>query len=246
VLNRYVGLFQRNQELIDNHRAELIGPLMALPADVRVEFRRGFVSEVELHASDFNQHRLLLAAVQPLPRVRVTGQSWVIRIILGFDGFEKDRIPPNPQFHLVRAIRVHPKGPEDYDTYEGEDSFEFRPQDWPRLEELDVTFCWLGDVATAALLRESSLPALVSLDLSSNELSDAVVDSLLDTSLPRQLKRLVLGGNDITDVGALALAHRWPTGDNDRLENLNLRFTHIGQAGQAALLRRFGGRVDLF
>ena len=82
--------------------------------------------------------------------------------------------------------------------------------------------------------------------MSDNDLTDDAIDLLLNSWLPPQLKRLILGGNDITDVGAIALAERWPTGDADRLENLNLRFTNIGQAGQAALLRRFGGRVDLF
>jgi Leucine-rich repeat (LRR) protein len=98
----------------------------------------------------------------------------------------------------------------------------------------------------AKLLRESALPALSDLDLSGNGLSDAAVDSLLNSSLPPQLVRLILGGNDITDAGAVALAEGWPAGDNDRLETLNLRFTHIGQTGQRALLDRFGGRIDLF
>jgi hypothetical protein len=60
------------------------------------------------------------------------------------------------------------------------------------------------------------------------------------------LKRLVLGGNTITDDGALALASRWPTGSDDRLKNLNLRYTYIGAIGQRALLNRFGGRIELF
>src|SRR5437763_1092616 len=46
VLNRYVGLFQRNQELIDNHRVELLGPLSVLPNPLFIEFRRGFVGRV--------------------------------------------------------------------------------------------------------------------------------------------------------------------------------------------------------
>ena len=85
------------------------------------------------------------------------------------------------------------------------------------------------------------MPSIRELDLSNNELTDDGVENLLSTDLPQQLKRLVLGGNDITNVGAAMLAEQWPTGDADRLENLNLRFTPIGQAGQAALLRRFGG-----
>ena len=63
---------------------------------------------------------------------------------------------------------------------------------------------------------------------------------------PPRLRHLVLGGNDISDAGAVALAAGWPTGAADRLEHLNLRFTNIGPVGQAALLTRFGGRVDLF
>ena len=69
---------------------------------------------------------------------------------------------------------------------------------------------------------------------------------LLRSGLPRQLKRLILGGNPITDLGARLLAELWPTGADDRLEHLNLKFTAIGQPGQQALLRRFGGRIDLF
>ena len=76
--------------------------------------------------------------------------------------------------------------------------------------------------------------------------SSTAVESLLGSDLPRQLKRFILGGNDISDAGAVALAERWPTGAADRLEHLNLRFTNIRPVGQAALLRRFGGRVDLF
>src|SRR5688572_19432410 len=47
ILNRHVDLFRRNQELIDDRRAELLGPLAVLPtgkAGARIEFRRGFVS----------------------------------------------------------------------------------------------------------------------------------------------------------------------------------------------------------
>lgn len=114
-----------------------------------------------------------------------------------------------------------------------------------RLEVLDLEGCGVNDLH-CDLAFSFSVPSLRDLDLSNNDFSDAGVSNLLSTDLPQQLKRLILGGNDITDVGAIALADRWPTGGGDKLEHLNLRFTHIGQAGQSALLRRFGGRVVLF
>ena len=114
-----------------------------------------------------------------------------------------------------------------------------------RLAVLDLEGCGLADWF-CDLFDNFDLPALTALDLSQNAITDAGVANLLRTHHPPRLKRLVLGGNDITDIGAEALAAWWPTGDANRLEYLNLRFTNIGPVGQAALLNRFGGRVDLF
>ena len=69
ILNRYVDLFKRNQELIDDHRAELLGPLVALPADARVEFRRGFVSEVTVSFRALVNHERALFDSRPRPRI---------------------------------------------------------------------------------------------------------------------------------------------------------------------------------
>src|SRR5262249_44188864 len=114
-----------------------------------------------------------------------------------------------------------------------------------RLEVLDLEGCGIDDLH-CDLAFNFSVPALRDLDLSNNFLTDVGVENLLRTDLPKRLTRLVLGGGDITDPGALRLMRGWPTGADDRLENLNLRFTQIGQAGAAALLARFGGRVELF
>jgi uncharacterized protein (TIGR02996 family) len=240
-LNRYVGLFRRQQELLDNHRAELLGPLARLAAGVRVEFSRGFLGEVMLSAFHFNQYRHLLAGVQPLPRITVEGPVGVVRSFLGF---AVPHATADAQLELVTAIRTLPDAEED-DWPANLQYAAFDAQTWPRLDTLDVSGCHLGD-SGLAMLFWSSYPALIDLDLSGNDLSDGAVESLLSTALPKQLKRLILGGNDITDVGAVALANRWPTGADDRLETLNLRFSPIGQAGHAALLRRFGGRLELF
>src|SRR5215831_15748339 len=70
-LDQHVDLFKRQQELIDNHRAELLGPLATLPKETPIEFRRGFVSELTLPAHGFANHSRLIAAVAPLPRVVV-------------------------------------------------------------------------------------------------------------------------------------------------------------------------------
>jgi uncharacterized protein (TIGR02996 family) len=254
VLNRYVSLFQRNQELIDNHRAELLGPLAGLPGKVRIEFHRGFVSEVMIRLTHLCSHYDEIRVAFPFPRIILADDISEVQSALGFlvgiahyPGCED----------VVAALRTVP-GHRSGRFAGALDPFEppighrpseldpFEPRVWLRLEELDISGCQLGDELVAKLLRESALPVLSDLDLSGNGLTDVAIDSLLNSSLPPQLTRLILGGNDITDAGAVALADGWPSGDNDRLEALNLRFTHIGQTGQRALLDRFGGRIDLF
>ena len=248
ILNRHVDLFRRQQELLDNHRDELLGPLAVLPLRTKDEFYRGFVSEVTLHGYMFHKHRHLLAAARPLPRVVIEDRVDHIREVLGF---RRPMVFPDEQPQIVAAFRTAP------DEVDEEDEADFRqyvesghvdlyPFVWSRLTELDISGCHLGDANATALLRSESFPALADLDISANDLTDNAVMNLLCSGLPPQLKRLILGGNPIGDAGAIALAERWPTGDADKLEHLNLRFTNIGQPGQQALLARFGGRVDLF
>jgi uncharacterized protein (TIGR02996 family) len=236
-LNQYVSLFQRQQDLLDNHRAELLAVLMPTAADV--EFRRGFAWEVALSVFHFHQVGQAIATMRPLPRVTVRDSVDVIRAFLGFGVFleEADREVP-----LVTTVATAPGDSAENIPPPPPDC---TPRTWPRLDTLDLAGCRLDDGGLARLFW-SSFPKLTDLDLSVNELSDGAVESLLNQNLPRQLRHLVLGGNDVTDVGAVALANRWPTGTDDRLVNLNLRFSPIGQAGHAALLHRFGGRLELF
>jgi uncharacterized protein (TIGR02996 family) len=241
-LNEYVDLYKRNQELIDNHRAELLGPLAALPPDAEVQFHRGFAEEVTLSGTTTLWLAGPFAAVRPMPRVVLVDEVTAARRRLAYqDGAINEKIR-----QVVSAIRTKP-GSEDHAAWYTESRVRPpEPGGWPRLAELDLSGCRMGDRLCAAVLRADLLPLVADLDLSVNELTDAAIDSLLASGLPRQLKRLILGGNPLSDDAAIALASRWPTGEGDRLEHLNLRFTTIGAAGQAALLRRFGGRVDLF
>jgi uncharacterized protein (TIGR02996 family) len=245
-LNRHIDLFRRQQELLDNHRAELLGPLAVLPRELHVEFNRGFASELTLRFSSFYKHRERLAAANPLPRIIIHDTTARVRNLLGY------HLPASvsePYAHLVAAIGTVPARTVE-ERAEMRRGGEVEPAAfqrfrWPRLTELDLSGCHLGDVNTATLMRAHTFPALASLDLSANYLSDEVVGVLFDSGLAPQLKRLVLGGNPIDDAGAIELAGRWP-GRPDRLENLNLRYTNIGTPGRQALLARFGGRLELF
>lgn len=235
ILNRYVDLFKRNQELLDNHCHELLGPLTALPANTEIEFRRGFPSTVELSVEDFLKHSLLLVSIRPQPNVEVTAVLRRLRSFL-----------TNPYKGCVTKLSGYSEEIEDAELhYPGDIALMDGIERMTRLAVLDLEGCWVGDLH-CDLAYNYSVPSLRDIDLSNNAITSAGVANLLRTDLPQQLQRLILGGNPIDDDGAMALAAQWPTGNADRLEYLNMRFTNIGQAGQRALLDRFGGRVDLF
>jgi uncharacterized protein (TIGR02996 family) len=242
-LDRHVDLFKRQQELIDNHRRELLGSLGPLWAarSIHLEFRRGFVSELRLDCGDFGGSRATLAQARPLPRMVVADVPFAVREFLGFDVRAPRR---NSGAHFVSAVRTIGSGIDGEDMPHPEALTD--PQTWPRLDELDISGCRLGDVNIMPALRHFWFPALTDLDLSANDVTDDGVGSFLSTRLQFQLKRLILGGNPITDAGARLLVEQWPTGADDRLEHLNLRFTNIGTPGHQALIARFGGRVVLF
>ncbi|WP_439625353.1 TIGR02996 domain-containing protein [Gemmata sp.] len=234
VLNRYVDLFKRNQDLIEFHRDEFLGPLAALPRDAVREFRRGFAAQVALTVGDFLARAELLAAARPLPKVTVS------RVAARLDAFVR-----SPHLACVTRLELYSAAIAGGFVWPGDAAVIAAAQRLTRLEELDLEGCGIND-DHLDLAARYPFPALTDLDLSNNQLTDYGVENLLATGWQRHLTRLVLGGNPIGDDGALELAEQWPAGDADKLAYLNMRFTNVGPRGQQALLARFGGRIDLF
>jgi uncharacterized protein (TIGR02996 family) len=233
LLNRHVDLFKRQQELLDNHRDELLGQLAKLPVDVTRDFSRGFLSQIVLSVDAFLEHAPLIATTKPLPRVRVNQVSARLADFVLCPHLD---CITQLQFYPDALVHNPPAWPDDEDMLDAGERL-------TRLEVLDLARCGINDLHLD-LAFNYSLPALVELDLSNNLITDDGVSNLLATGWQRQLKRLILRGNPITDVGVRLLADRWPT--DSPLEYLNLGFTNIGTSGQLALLARFGGKVELF
>jgi uncharacterized protein (TIGR02996 family) len=239
LLNRHVDLFKRNQELIDNHREELLGPLAKLPDTVKVEFHRGFISELTV---DFEQ-LLNLQPEQflrrgPFPEITVTDVAWWLHQVEPFAR----------ELYWVSAIEMQSarrSEPITLDRFEVAEGFAFNGP-FDRLRSLNLEGCRTGDIGAGAIAGTAyfdHFPGLIDLDLSNNEITDDGVEALVASPLWPRLRSLVLGGNPISDLGAETLANAAGT---SRLEHLNLRFTDIGQPGHQALTAHFGGRVQLF
>jgi uncharacterized protein (TIGR02996 family) len=228
----HASLWARQDEILTQHRTELLGPLAELP-ETAIEFDRGFLARVTVPIMDFLKHGAILAALRPRPKVAVTN------VMANAPGFFR-----SPHLNCVTRVSGWTAG----DTP--------GPEDWPpdydrvakaveqltRLEELDLSGCHIG-IWAALVFQTVQLPALVELDLSDNDLDDVAVTALLNAELP---KRLLLGRNPITDQGAFEMADRL---GKSRVEYLNVRGTLIGRPGQIALLATFNRRnkkVDLF
>lgn len=238
--DRYVDVWKRNEELLQYHRREVLLRFGWQADRDDVVFHRGFISELRVNPGEFWENQRVYAGLQPLPRIVVVGGPYAIREFLGFDSRDPHL---DTQAHIVTVIRTN-GSLLDNDTPYPDRLIE--PLVWNRLNELDISGLRLGNEQTHALLQSSAFPALSDFDLSNNDLTDAAIMPFLRSGLPRQIKRLILGGNPLSDFGVRLLAEQWPTGNDDRLEHLNLRITNIGPLGQQALLARFGGRIDLF
>ena len=231
--NAHIPKWVRQQEILDNYLSELMGPAAGVTLIGPPVFDRGFMTEVRLHLDDFLGHAHWLAELRPVPAVKGVGfyedyQYWSTSAHLP--------LITTLDLNNFRSDGVMPVDPVAVDGSAG----------WRKLAGVRSVLLTRNEIADPGLraIPWADLPALVDLDLSNNNLTDDGVIHLIGTGLPQRLTRLVLGGNPLTDQAAYELADR--VGRNAGLKHLNLRHTDITSVGQAALLAKFGGRVDLF
>ena len=239
-LNVFSHLWKRQQEILDDHRDELLGPL-ATVSITQAEYRRGFLDDITLTARDYLTAGAAVAALVPQPtRVRVTHATLdLVTFVLR----PRHELQPITDVSFPFGPRTEMQSVAEFNEIDNPGWIR-GCSDWHRLQSLDLESARLGDDHLAVLFASPCFPALEDLDLSFNDLTDAGVVALLGTGVPQRLKRLVLGGNPIGDEGAVALADA--LGGSPVLKELNLRMTNIGTAGRAALLRALGSKVDLF
>jgi len=236
VVNVFSHLWKRQQEILDNHLDELLGPLAGIVTLYNYEFHRGFLEQLTLRLEDFLDHTEVVGALRPPPAVRATEAADSLGHLA-----RADHVNLITELLVRREVMLFQEG---FGRVVASELIDAQPR-LTRLRLLDLENCRLGDDYAPDLFPHSHyFPALQELDLSFNDLTDEGVLELLYTGVPQRLKRLVLGGNPIGDEGAVALAEA--LANSTVLENLTLRMTNIGQRGQAALLGALGGKVDLF
>lgn len=232
---RNVPLFKRQQDILDYHQEELLGPEFDSIGPFQPVFERGFLAEVTVKAEQLEESPHWLAGLLPPPKVTVTGLAERL------DSFLQSPVP----FDRINSVMMQSEA--NYFPLrlnERQTAAFAQASRWDRLHSLDLAGCGIGDASLMQLCTGERFPELIDLDLSDNLITDFGVLELLGSGIARNLKRLVLGGNPISDVGAFELADR--LGWSGRLRYLNLRFTNITSPGQSALLARFPGKVDLF
>ena len=226
----YADLYRRQDALLTRHRRDLLGPLANHLGPHDAEFDRGFLTELQLDAHQFVTHVAVVAALKPLPEVRVTGAALAISPLLA-----------SGRLDLVTRLAMQSVRYSETLDWSAVEPFATTGP-YPRLWELDLANCLVGDECFGFLTGSPNFPALTHLDVSNNELSDEGVLALVNSPLWPRLKYLVLGANPISDEGAFALADAPATA----VAYLNLKRTGIVLAGQQRLLRRKGWKVDLF
>lgn len=229
----HIHLWRRNQELLDQHRHDLLGPLGKVVGYFDAVFDRGFLSELTLTAARFLKFVAAIRTFRPRPRIRVhTVRPAEFYPVLNC-----------PELALVESLNLSAANYDDEPLREEGSAAIARCPNLTRLEVLELEGCEIGDGGLFDLAQAATLPALIELDVSYNAISDEGVRQLVRSPLWPRLRRLVLGGNPLSSDSALTLALAAST---SRLENLNLRFTGIGPDGHGLLLEQYGGRVDLF
>ena len=231
--NRYIDLYRRQDAILTRHRRELLGPLGESLSDIEmsrdVVFDRGFVTELRLHERQFAEHAAAVAALKPRPAVKIFCKRNAL-----------DRFLQDSPTELVSSLVVYEREQNPWAWSVALDRF--TQQEWPRLQELSLGGCEVGDTEVQTLVQGGHFPVLTKLDLTGNEISDEGVQHLVNSPLWAQLEELVLDANPISDEGAATLANAAAAA---RLEHLNLKRTGITSDGHRVLFRRFPKQTKL-
>jgi len=235
---KQIHLFRRQQELLDAHLRELIGPLAADLGYFDVIFDRGFVAELKIDAGRLLKHADAIRAMKPLPEITVKDVGWWLR--------EKGNI--TEELQLASGIIMQSDERSDQVPLDAADlsaDFVFRGP-WPRLRELDVSRCGIGDWGLYVIVGNNQFdyfPSLTDLDVTGNDIRDEGIRMLVRSPGWPRLRKLVLAHNPLGLEAPNFLAAGAAT---SRLEFLDMRHSNTRPDARPLLLRNFGGRVALF
>jgi uncharacterized protein (TIGR02996 family) len=112
---------------------------------------------------------------------------------------------------------------------------------FPRLLDLRLNSTSVTPAAVSAVARASVLDSALRLDLGNNEIDDSDIGNLVGAGAIRNLRILILNANQITSVGARALAEAMPP----RMAILILSDNRIEDAGALAFLNRVPAHCNL-
>jgi uncharacterized protein (TIGR02996 family) len=235
---KQIHLFRRQQELLDDHLADLVGPLANDLGYFDVIFDRGFVAELKLDAGRLLKHAGAIRALKPLPEITVKDVAWWLR--------EKGDI--TEELQLASAIIMQSderSDPVPLDVGSISGSFAFKAP-WTRLRKLDVSRCGIGDAGILTIVGNNEFdlfPSLSDLDVTANDIGDEGIRMLVRSPGWPRLRKLVLAHNPLGLEAPNFLAAGAGT---SRLQFLDLRHSNIRPDDRPVLLRFFGGRVALF
>jgi len=211
----YSRLKQREEHLLTTQRTALLGPLAALPLDVR--FERGFIASATLSAGTFLQHADELFRQAPLRELclkELQGQLAAVANCAHLNRLARLFLT----FNHLNAVDIQ--------------SLAASPH-LRNLTTLNLGHNRIGDAGLTALAKSAGLPSLQQLWLAKNDIGDEGANVLAASPLLARLKTLRLNGNRLGDAGVQALA----AANTMRLEGLNLSGNHFGDAGALALCR---------
>lgn len=232
-------LWKRQQELLDlaQDLFSILTSIVRTRNTSRIEFHRGFCSEVRIPLEDYLQVDDQIPGILPRFRLCVTGVS---RDPIAFLASRFLECVTSITFVYPRLTwpGLFTLGDSSLYTY----LISGLPR-LVRLDQLDLSYSDLID-ESLRILDLGSCASLVDLRLAFNQITDTGVTYVLNSGVLQQLRYFNLSHNPITNHSAFELADH--LGRSSNLKHLVIRNTYINRAGQQALLSRLGSRVDLF